>query len=193
MPTAIQLIIGLGNPGPQYEATRHNAGVWMMSVLCHQNHLVLNHEKKFFGDYCNALVEGEKAHLLLPTTFMNNSGQAVQAVANFYKIPTEAILVLHDELDLLPGHVKLKRGGGHAGHNGLRSIIQTLGSPDFWRLRIGIGHPGQRDKVTPFVLSAPGKQELQKIHDSIITASHIFPAVLTGEIESAMRCLHTKE
>lgn len=193
MPEAIRLVVGLGNPGDQYEMTRHNAGVWMISALCQQNHLTLNYEKKFFGDYCTDQKGGAKIHLLVPTTFMNNSGQAVQAVANFYKIPSEAILVLHDELDFLPGQTRLKYAGGHAGHNGLRSIIQALGTANFWRLRIGIGHPGQREKVMSFVLGKPGKQEYQRIQEAIDHASGIFSAVMNGDFEAAMRYLHTKE
>ena len=132
-------------------------------------------------------------HLLVPSTFMNNSGQAIHALAHFYKIPINAILVVHDELDLPAGQVKLKSGGGHAGHNGLRSTIQALGSADFWRLRIGIGHPGQREKVTGYVLSAPSKTDRNLITQSIEATTSIFDDLFSGDFEAAMRRLHTKE
>ena len=193
MQTAIQLVIGLGNPGTEYAATRHNAGFWMMSILSQQYHFVLQKEKKFFGECAITTNANQKNYWLVPTTFMNCSGQAVQALVNFYKIPLDAVLIIHDELDLSPGDVKLKWGGGHAGHNGLRHIIEVLGSANFWRLRVGIGHPGKREQVASFVLGVPNKQELNDIQEALTKASRIFPALFAGKFELAMHCLHNKE
>ncbi len=193
MQTAIQLVIGLGNPGSQYAATRHNAGVWMMSILSQQYQFRLQKEKKFFGECAVTTSPNQKNYWLVPTTFMNCSGQAVQALVNFYKIPLDAILIMHDELDLSLGDIRLKWGGGHAGHNGLRHIIQVLGSANFWRLRIGIGHPGKREEVLSFVLGVPNKQELHEIQEALTRASRIFPALLAGKFELAMHSLYTKE
>ena len=193
MPTPIQLVVGLGNPGSQYERTRHNAGVWLTEALTHRHQLTLSPEKKFLGSYSKMRIGSNNLHFLVPSTFMNNSGQSVKAITHFYKIPTDAILVLHDELDLPVGQVKLKRGGGHAGHNGLRSIIQHLGSADFWRFRVGIGHPGHRDKVSSFVLNTPSVADRIQIDRSIDNAVDVFDCLFDGEFEKAMRQLHTKE
>jgi PTH1 family peptidyl-tRNA hydrolase len=191
--TAIRLIVGLGNPGPQYENTRHNAGAWFVEQLAQQSHSTLRAETKFLGHYAKTNIDNHECHMLIPTTFMNRSGASVAAVTKFYKISVHEILVVHDELDLAPGAVKLKQGGGHAGHNGLRDIIAAMGSNDFLRLRLGIGHPGSPDKVSDYVLSKPGKNEQQQIMQAIDSSLRIVPDLLEGKISHAMKTLHTKE
>lgn len=188
----IQLIVGLGNPGPQYEATRHNAGFWWVDQLAAEHGSRLNAEGKFQGIAGRLKQTDHEAWLLKPATFMNASGRSVAAIANFYKIPPQAILVVHDELDLGPGIVKLKKGGGHGGHNGLKDIAAALGTPDFWRLRLGIGHPGDRNAVVHFVLKAPSRDEMRAIEQAMDNSSKILPMLLKGEFEAAMLKLHTK-
>lgn len=165
--SAVRLIVGLGNPGAEYAQTRHNAGQWLVEALVHQHHECLRLESKFHGLTATLSLEENKVIALIPTTYMNHSGLAVSTVARFYKIAPEEILVAHDELDLAVGDIRLKKGGGHAGHNGLRDIINHLHSNDFSRLRIGIGHPGHKDKVTPFVLGSPSIQEKNAIETAI--------------------------
>lgn len=190
--SGIQLFVGLGNPGAQYEATRHNAGFWWIDQIAAENACHLNHESKFLGDAGRFKSADHEAWLLKPATFMNKSGRAVAALANFYKIPPEAILVIHDELDLPAGSIKLKKGGGHGGHNGLKDIVACLGSNDFWRLRIGIDHPGDRNAVVNYVLNAPMKEEQRTIDEAIDKSTAILPALLEGSMESAMLKLHTR-
>jgi PTH1 family peptidyl-tRNA hydrolase len=150
----LQLIVGLGNPGLEYAQTRHNAGVWFVAALAAEHNIRLNPEAKYFGLVGRGTINGQEVRLLIPTTFMNRSGQAVSALANFFKIPLDAILVAHDELDLPAGSIRLKTGGGHGGHNGLRDIISSSGNQNnFHRLRIGIGHPGDAKLVSNFVLT----------------------------------------
>lgn len=165
----IKLIVGLGNPGEKYADTRHNAGEWLIERLVCRFKVSLNPENKFFGKTARTLVNGKEVRLLVPTTFMNLSGKAVGALANFYRIKPEEILVIHDELDLPPGTVKLKQGGGHGGHNGLKDIVAQLGNNNnFYRLRIGIGHPGHRDLVAGYVLNKPSpadRNALEKVLD----------------------------
>lgn len=185
---SIRLIVGLGNPGPDYAATRHNAGFWLVDLLSRQQHAPLRAEGKFFSLYGRA---GE-LHLLEPQTFMNASGKAVAAVARFYKIQPDEILVVHDELDLPPGAAKFKLGGGHGGHNGLRDILSALGTPDFWRLRLGIGHPGHKAEVVNFVLKPPRKEEQDAINRAIDHALDVMPDVLAGRLPEAMQTLHTR-
>lgn len=188
----IQLIVGLGNPGPQYEATRHNAGFWWVDQVAGEHGARLNAEGKFQG-IAGKLKQGDhETWLLKPSTFMNASGRAVAAIANFYKIPPQAILVVHDELDLSPGTAKLKKGGGHGGHNGLKDIAAALGTPDFWRLRLGIGHPGERHEVVNFVLKPPSRDEMHAIEQAMDSSTKILPMLLKGEFEAAMLKLHTK-
>jgi PTH1 family peptidyl-tRNA hydrolase len=188
----IQLIVGLGNPGPQYEATRHNAGFWWVDQVAGEHGARLNAEGKFQG-IAGRLKQGDQeTWLLKPSTFMNASGRAVAAIANFYKIPPQAILVVHDELDLSPGTAKLKKGGGHGGHNGLKDIAAALGTPDFWRLRLGIGHPGERHEVVNFVLKPPSRDEMHAIEQAMDSSTKILPMLLNGEFEAAMLKLHTK-
>jgi PTH1 family peptidyl-tRNA hydrolase len=193
MSNGIQLIVGLGNPGGEYEATRHNAGFWWLDQVCAETSSKLSTEAKFFGQAGRL----QSAWLLKPTTFMNNSGRAVAALANFYKIPAEAILVVHDELDLAPGSVKLKMGGSHGGHNGLKDIAAQLGTQDFWRLRLGIGHPGaslpnKGEAVISYVLHQPTKDETQLIEQGIDASTTLLSLLLKGEFEAAMLKLHTK-
>lgn len=165
----IKLIVGLGNPGDKYADTRHNAGEWLIERLARRFKVLLNPENKFFGKTARTLVNGKEVRLLVPTTFMNLSGKAVGALASFYRIKPEEILVVHDELDLPPGTAKLKQGGGHGGHNGLKDIVAQLGNNNnFYRLRIGIGHPGHRDLVAGYVLNKPSpadRDALEKVLD----------------------------
>lgn len=165
----IKLIVGLGNPGDKYTDTRHNAGEWLIERLARRFNVSLNPESKFFGKTARTLVNGKEVRLLIPTTFMNLSGKAVGALASFYRIKPEEILVIHDELDLPPGTAKLKQGGGHGGHNGLKDIVAQLGNNNnFYRLRIGIGHPGHRDLVAGYVLNKPSptdRDALEKVLD----------------------------
>lgn len=188
----IQLIVGLGNPGPEYEATRHNAGFWWVDQVCEEHGARLSQEAKFLGHTGKVKTGGNEAWLLKPTTFMNKSGHAVAALANFYKIPPEAILVVHDELDLPPGTAKLKKGGGNGGHNGLKDISAQLGTQDYWRLRLGIGHPGDRNVVVNYVLHTPSKDDMQLIEESIDASTALLPMLLQGNMEAAMLKLHTK-
>ena len=165
----IKLIVGLGNPGDKYADTRHNAGEWLIERLSRRFNVSLNPESKFFGKTARTIVNGKEVRLLVPTTFMNLSGKSVGALASFYRIKPEEILVIHDELDLPPGIAKLKQGGGHGGHNGLKDIVAQLGNNNnFYRLRIGIGHPGHRDLVAGYVLNKPSpadRDALEKVLD----------------------------
>ena len=185
----MKLIVGLGNPGREYEATRHNAGFWWLDQLARQQDVTLRMEARFHG--LVARIPGQECWLLEPTTFMNASGRAVAALAHFYRVLPDQILVVHDELDLPPGGTKLKRGGGAAGHNGLKDIIATLGQ-DFWRLRLGIGHPGDRAQVIHYVLERPRKEEQAAIDDAIDRSLGIWPMLADGRTEEAMHKLHTK-
>lgn len=188
--SSVQLIVGLGNPGAQYEQTRHNAGFWFVEEVARQYGAVFRPESKFSGEVARIQIDGRDCWLLKPATFMNRSGQAIQAIANFYKIAPQAILVVHDELDLPAGVAKLKAGGGHGGHNGLRDTIAKMGA-EFVRLRLGIGHPGHRDEVVDYVLKAPSKIDRQKLDDAIYAASRIVPELVQGELAKAMQQLHT--
>ena len=168
--TPIRLIVGLGNPGPEYERTRHNAGFRFLDALADKNGGTFRNEPKFKGEIARARIAGEEVWLLKPLTFMNSSGESVSAVANYYKIKPEEILVVHDELDLPPGCMKIKQGGGNAGHNGLKDISAKLSTPNFWRLRLGTGHPrtlGMAQQVADFVLSAPSSEHEAAIEDCI--------------------------
>lgn len=189
--SSVQLIVGLGNPGDKYDQTRHNAGFWFVEEVARQYGVVFRPETKFLGEAVRVQSAGLDFWLLKPATFMNRSGQSIQALANFYKIPVESILVVHDELDLEPGVAKLKKGGGHGGHNGLRDTIAALGK-EFLRLRLGIGHPGHRDQVVDYVLKAPSKIDRQKIDDEIYQATRVLPELIGGDIQKAMHQLHTK-
>jgi PTH1 family peptidyl-tRNA hydrolase len=187
----IKLIVGLGNPGREYELTRHNAGFWWVDELARLHDANFKADSKFHGLIAKATLHGRETFLLKPQTFMNVSGRAVGAVAQFYKIEPAQILVVHDELDLPPGSAKLKLGGGHGGHNGLKDIIAHLGTKDFWRLRLGVGHPGDRAEVVNFVLNAPRKEEQVLIDEAMARAQEIAPHLFEGTLEAAMRKLHS--
>lgn len=193
MKPPIRLIIGLGNPGQEYENTRHNAGFWLADQMAEQLKASFTLEKSFFAWVAKARVGGEQIIIAKPTTFMNRSGQAAGALMRFYKLTPPEVLVLHDELDLLPGHVKLKQGGGHAGHNGLRDIQSVFGSPDFWRLRLGIGHPrtlGLAQQVAAFVLNPPRRDELDGIERALERCCAVLPGLLEGRYPQVMNQLH---
>jgi len=192
MSQAIKLIVGLGNPGLEYEKTRHNAGAIFLEQLARHNNQTLKPEKKFHGLHAKFNQQGQDIHLLFPSTFMNRSGQAVQALCQFYKITPEEVLVAHDELDIPSGTMKLKKGGGHGGNNGLRDIIEKFGgNKEFRRLRLGIGHPGQADKVTGHVLGKPSKKEHEQLSDTIDEAIRYLPEIISGDWAKAMNHLHS--
>lgn len=186
----MRLLVGLGNPGRQYEATRHNAGFWWVDSIADELKIGLSAESRFHGEVGRFRHDGVDCWLLKPATFMNESGRAVRAFCDFYKVPISDILVVHDELDLAPGVIKLKHGGGVAGHNGLRDIAAHL-SKDFWRLRIGIGHPGVRQQVANYVLSPPRMEEAELITAAMERSLEIWPQLIRGDFESAMHKLHT--
>ncbi len=188
----IKLIAGLGNPGPEYSKTRHNAGVWFVEELARCHNISLRPEKKYSGLYGKGVIAGNFVHLIIPTTFMNLSGQAVAPLANFFKISVDEILVAHDELDILPGICKIKKGGGHGGHNGLRDIIARMANnKEFYRLRIGIDHPGHRDKVTGHVLGKAPKAEQERIEQAIDEASRCLDIWLKDDLKKAQNRLHS--
>ncbi|EAT12847.1 aminoacyl-tRNA hydrolase [Bermanella marisrubri] len=192
MQDSIRLIVGLGNPGSEYENTRHNAGAWLLNEVARRYGVQLKPEKKFHGLCGKAQIKGQDVFLLFPTTFMNRSGQAVQALANFYKIPVNQILVVHDELDLPSGIARFKQGGGHGGQNGLKDIISKMANDkNFYRLRIGIGHPGDKTKVTGHVLGKPNKDEQNKIEAAIDAAADEIDSAVSGDWSGAMNRLHT--
>ena len=188
----IKLFVGLGNPGAEYEATRHNAGFWWIDALALQLGVRLVPDKSYQGLVARATMNGDTVWLLKPQTFMNLSGRSVAAIARFFKIAPDQILVVHDELDILPGLLKLKQGGSHAGHNGLRDIHDQLGSADYWRLRIGIGHPGVKSEVIHWVLQKPTQAQRQTIEDCIERSLKTVPLLLAGEMGKATMALHTK-
>ena len=188
----LKLIVGLGNPGPEYTETRHNAGFWFVEELAAANSAPFRAEKKFHGDVAKINLAGRDIWMLKPQTFMNRSGQAIKSLSSFYRIEPENILVAHDELDLEAGDIKLKTGGGHGGHNGLRDTIAHLGTKDFHRLRIGIGHPGNRNQVVDYVLHRPSQDERIAIDACISNAQAVMPLLAEGAMEKAMHKLHTK-
>ncbi len=187
----IVMVVGLGNPGPDYENTRHNAGALFVEALARDAGQTLRPEKKYHGLYARIRWQGLDLHLLNPSTFMNRSGLAIKALADFYKIPPEKILVAHDELDLPPGTAKFKTGGGHGGHNGLRDTIAHLGTNSFQRLRLGIGHPGDSRKVTGYVLGRLGKQESEQLNAVFDEALRVLPDAASGKLAAAMNRLHS--
>ncbi|UTW03644.1 aminoacyl-tRNA hydrolase [Amphritea atlantica] len=192
MQDQIQLIVGLGNPGQKYDQTRHNAGADFVGQLAARHLTQLKPETKFHGLYGKISLNGQPVHLLIPTTFMNLSGQAVASLANFYKIPAEQILVAHDELDLPPGVARFKQGGGHGGHNGLRDIISKLGNnKNFYRLRIGIGHPGSASEVTGFVLKKAPASEFSITEAACDEAMRVLEQAAGGDWHKAMTTLHS--
>lgn len=187
----IQLIVGLGNPGPQYANTRHNVGFWLAERFAEQHRANLQPESKFKGHVGTVQSGNISCRVLLPMTYMNRSGESVLAIAQFYKILPNEILVIHDELDLPVGSARLKFDGGHGGHNGLRDIDARLNTKGFYRLRLGIGHPGHRDDVSDYVLNRPSKSDEQSILTAIDHALSVLPDVLNGNIDKAMNVLHT--
>ena len=189
--TAIRLIVGLGNPGREYESTRHNVGFQWVDELARVQKLNFKSESKFHGLTARGELHGHEVLLLKPQTFMNVSGRSVGALMQFYKIAPAEMLVVHDELDLPPGVARLKMGGGHGGHNGLKDIIAHLASKDFWRLRIGIGHPGERAEVTGYVLNNPRHEEREQIDDAMQQAQNVAHLVIEGKSEAAMLKLHS--
>ncbi len=189
--TAIRLIVGLGNPGREYETPRHNGGFMWVDERARVNNLGFKTEAKFQGLVARGDVQGHEVLLLKPQTFMNASGRSVGAVAQFYKITPAEMLVVHDELDLPPGVARLKQGGGPNGHNGLKDIVAHLGSKDFWRLRIGIGHPGDRNQVASYVLNDPRREERELIDAAMEKAQGVAQLVIEGKTEAAMLKLHS--
>jgi PTH1 family peptidyl-tRNA hydrolase len=184
-----RLIVGLGNPGIEYEEHRHNLGFWFIDRLARELKLKLVAQGKFFG----RIARSDEHCLVQPSTFMNRSGQAVAALARFYKIAAEEVLVIHDELDLPPGSIRLKQGGGNGGHNGLKDIQAQLATPDFWRLRLGIGHPGERAEVINYVLKAPRREERDLIDRALDRCLLAWPKLVAGDYEAAQRQLHVKD
>lgn len=189
----IKLLVGLGNPGPEYEDTRHNAGFWWIDAVARQLKVQLQYERSYFGLMARTSVQGNPLWLLEPQTFMNLSGKSVGALARFFKITPGEILVAHDELDIEPGEAKLKMGGGHAGHNGLRDIHAQLGSSDYWRLRIGIGHPGNKAEVANWVLKKPMLDHRIAIDQSIDRSLRALPELLAGQMDKATQLIHTSK
>jgi PTH1 family peptidyl-tRNA hydrolase len=190
MSNAIRLIAGLGNPGQRYDATRHNAGFWFLDRVASEHNVSWKTESRLFGDIAQIRLDGEVIRLLKPTTFMNESGRSVGAVCRYFSLPASQVLVAHDEIDLPPGVVRLKRGGGHGGHNGLRDIIPQLGGPQFARLRIGVGHPGTKDKVIGYVLARAGAEQRMLIDQAIERAADRFDDMVTLGLERVMNELH---
>lgn len=185
------MIVGLGNPGPEYAQTRHNAGFWLADLLAQRHGGSFRSERKFGAELASIKVDGAEVLLLKPQGFMNRSGGPVQAAAAYLKIPVEQVLVAHDDLDLLPGDVRLKQGGGHGGHNGLRNLITHLG-PGFWRLRLGIGHPGNRAEVIDYVLQRPSREDELLIRAAVSDAADVMPVLLGGGEQPAMHKLHSR-
>ena len=189
----IKLFVGLGNPGPDYEATRHNAGFWWIDALSQELKAPLSLDKNYHGQVARTTVNGQTVWLLKPLTFMNLSGKSVAALARFFKVLPNEVLVAHDELDIVPGQVKLKFGGSHAGHNGLRDLHAQLGSADYWRLRIGVGHPGVKAEVINWVLKKPSQEHRVAIEDCIARSMKAIPDLLRGEMEKATMLIHTSQ
>ncbi len=187
----IRIIVGLGNPGARYEGTRHNAGFWFVDELAQRHGGLFKEERRFSGDLTSISFHGREVRLLKPSTFMNRSGNSVRSLAAYLKVPPEAVLVAHDDLDLPPGTVRLKRSGGAGGHNGLKDVIAHLGR-EFFRLRIGVGHPGHHNEVIDYVLSRPGREEERSIRASIEEAADVMPILLGEGEQPAMHKLHTR-
>lgn len=192
MSSSLKLIVGLGNPGAKYQATRHNAGFWFVDRLAVEEHCDFSRQAKFHGEVARIRSGRLDCWLLKPDTYMNHSGRSVSAFMDYYSITPEQMLVAHDEIDLDAGVVRLKKGGGHGGHNGLRDIISAIGSKEFFRLRVGVGHPGHKNDVIDYVLKRPGGSEQKAIEAGIDEALDIMPYVFNGEMEKAMTQLHSK-
>lgn len=188
----LRLLVGLGNPGNRYASTRHNAGYWFADAVASRFAATFRGNSRFFGELAELSVGGHSLRVLKPTTYMNESGRSVAAVVQFFRFPVEDVLIAHDEIDLPAGAVRLKRGGGHGGHNGLRDVIPALGSSDFARLRIGVGHPGHKDLVTGYVLNRPGGEEHALIEGALADALEAFELIVSGDFSRAMTQLHRK-
>lgn len=189
----IKLFVGLGNPGAQYEGTRHNAGFWWIDALARELGVSLQHDRNYHGLVARTQVSGHPVWLLEPQTFMNVSGKSVAALAHFFKIDPQDILVVHDELDVVPGQAKLKLGGSHAGHNGLRDIHAQLGTDQYWRLRLGIGHPGVKSEVIHWVLQKPAPDQREAIKECIARTLKAAPDLLDGDMVKATHTIHTSK
>jgi PTH1 family peptidyl-tRNA hydrolase len=190
----IEIIAGLGNPGAEYQDTRHNAGFWLLDALAREYGAVFKPERRFQAETARATLDGRACHLLKPDTFMNRSGQAVAALARYYRVPLERVLVVHDEIDLPAGAARLKRGGGHGGHNGLRDIIEVYGgATEFMRLRLGVGRPASSDEVVNYVLHPPSAADRTLIRAAIDDAIAVLPLVVAGQAELAMNRLHRRQ
>jgi len=187
----VRMIVGLGNPGPEYVDTRHNAGFWFVDLLAARHGGSFRNERKYGAEIATARIDGADILLLKPQSYMNRSGGPVQAASAYLKIPAEQIMVAHDELDLVPGDARLKLGGGHGGHNGLRSLISHLGA-GFWRLRLGIGHPGNRAEVIDYVLKRPSREDAELIEGAVVAAADVIPLMLGRGEQPAMHKLHSR-
>lgn len=187
----VKLFVGLGNPGPEYKETRHNVGVWWLDRLAYFLNVSFSEESNWRLLLAKTEYEGRRVFLARPLTYMNESGHPVRALTSYYRINPKDMVIAHDELDLPPGTIKLKMNGGHAGHNGLKSVIAHLGTSDFWRLRIGIGHPGHKDKVVSWVLGRPAEKDRLLIEKAIESSSAFFPELLRGDMNQFMQYLHT--
>jgi PTH1 family peptidyl-tRNA hydrolase len=192
VPSLIQLIVGLANPGKDYADTRHNAGAWFIDDLASHTQAHLRHEAKYHGLHALVELHNQSCHLLIPTTFMNHSGQAVHAYMSYHKLRPEAILVAHDDIDLPAGSIRLKFDGGDGGHNGLKDIIRHLNTKQFYRLRIGVGRPDHSKETVDYVLTNPSKADRQKINEALQQAQEALPLIISGEMQKAMHQLHTK-
>lgn len=188
---ALRLVVGLGNPGAEYAETRHNAGFWFCERLARELGTTFARESRYHGQFARARVGGADFWLLMPQTFMNRSGQSVQALTHFYRIEPAEMLVVHDELDLPPGQMRLKFGGGLGGHNGLKDITSHLGTQDYWRLRVGIGHPGDRDQVVDYVLKRARREEQEEIDAALDRALLAWPTLARGEFNAATQKINT--
>ena len=189
----IKLLVGLGNPGPEYESTRHNAGFWWLDAVARDLKTALVMDKSYHGLVARTVVNGQTVWLLKPQTFMNLCGKSVAGLARFFKVQPQEILVAHDELDIVPGEAKLKLGGSHAGHNGLRDIHAQLGTDDYWRLRLGVGHPGVKSEVINWVLKKPSLDHRIAIEQSIARALTALPHLLAGDMDKATMLVHTSK
>ena len=192
MPATLKLVVGLGNPGQDYTETRHNAGFWFVDEFAAGHSVSFSEEKKFFGQTARSGGRVE-CRVLKPDTFMNHSGRSVKSLMDYFNISPSELLVAHDEIDLDAGTIRLKQGGGHGGHNGLKDIISQIGTADFLRMRIGVGHPGNKDDVVDYVLHRPGQEERRLIDESIVRGLDVMPLVLNGELNKAMTFLNVKE
>lgn len=188
----IDLIVGLGNPGPDYSETRHNAGFWFLQHIAEAQGKSFSVEPRFFGEVASVVIDGHTVRLLKPTTFMNRSGQSVAALARYFKIPHENILVVHDELDLPTGDARIKFAGGHGGHNGLRDIISHFGDANFWRVRLGIGHPGKQSQVVDYVLKRATKNEQDLIGEAMASVLAVLSWLVNGDIQKATNKVHSR-